>query len=908
MEDDLPSQLRRQISLATGEKESSKIELEGLKRTVDSHLLRLSSSLNAHDVSLDRLSVLIQAFDSDLRGRLDTGDASALRDGLPSEGTYEVLRQSLANAQRRSQELNGDMLRVADANEELMSTLKTLKGTNKRLVEEVQKQTEELSNLTQSRLLDMENLSRLEEAFRHEKVMWQQEAKRCIEDEQQQCEDEFNRMRDSHQAQLDECWRQAKMVAQKAGTLRMKQSELRTQVQGFAQTVGAQLKAAERDLQAKITAQAKEMHGEQTKLRDAEHNLQVRFRAERDVSERKTEAWRARHKALASELDELVGKRDRDVSELQAKTEAIQAKRDAEVAAHEADRSRLHEQVESNVKEVALFEAMMQTAKRKVLQLESRMAQAEGERDRLQYTADMLRQQIRESDEALSEAVRSNEALREQMEVQRLDAHNANERDLKLCREMFERRHDLLWQEHRNEQSDHVKRIRAAEEAIGLKAGDLQATKESLAQKTRQRDALQRDLLVWKSQHELGLKLKTEVDRDLSQFRHECLQGELQKLEENHDELGTRKADLELRRAHLVEEVQQVQQKVKARELADSEQTRVLAEQQREATVDMQRLKMQQSQLETALAASKAEAATTTQQMSERRDTLEQELTKLTADHEAEKRDFERKMLTEKSNTDSVRESIEKLRAEHHSSYRAAFEGPVQQISALEGAITDIQRSSDAELNNLRSKADKQRMRVDELETELARQQGKLEQTEHEVQEMTTRVNHSKSNQRSTRESLERDRNLKHEELQQIQRSIAKKSDELKSLTRAGEDARKRLLRDVEEAKAAKSRQLAESEQRLHGLRSSDYALALEDNRDGGYPAGVSSGPGPSRERFDNLFRDTEQLRRSMGESRPGVSMGQLTDIGGQVQRSLASMEDRAAHLRQDASRNLYGR
>jgi len=417
----LAAQLRRQIAQATSEKESAKIELEALKRTVDSHLLRLNGVLNAGDVSYDRLSGAIQAFDSDLRGRLD-GDATALleRPGN-SEGTYEVLRHSLNDAQRRCQVLNGDMLRVADANEELMSTLKTLKGTNKRLVEEVQKQTEELSNLTQQRLLDTENLARLEEAFKQEQALWQQEAARCIEDEQARCNQEFTKMRDQLTSQLDECWHQAKTIAGKASQVRTQQAQLKAEVQGFSGTVTMNLKKLERELLDRISSTSRRLQNEQSKLRDVEHNLQVKLRAEKEVRENETEAWRARHKTLASELEDLIARRDREVSDLQVKIEATNSTREAEAAAFRKDRAAMHDKTEVLVKDVALLEAMMQTARRKSLQLEAHLAQAEGERDRLQATAETLRQQIRESDEALGEAVRSNEALREQMEVQRLE-------------------------------------------------------------------------------------------------------------------------------------------------------------------------------------------------------------------------------------------------------------------------------------------------------------------------------------------------------------------------------------------------------------------------------------------------------------------------------------------------------
>jgi chromosome segregation ATPase len=895
VEEDLAAQLRRQIAQATSEKESAKIELEALKRTIDSHLLRLNGVLNAGDVSYDRLSGTIQAFDSDLRGRLD-GDATALleRPGN-SEGTYEVLRHSLNDAQRRCQVLNGDMLRVADANEELMSTLKTLKGTNKRLVEEVQKQTEELSNLTQQRLLDTENLARLEEAFKQEQALWQQEAARCIEDEQARCNQDFTKMRDQLTSQLDECWHQAKTIAGKASQVRTQQVQLKAEVQGFSGTVTMNLKKLERELLERISSTSRRLQNEQSKLRDVEHNLQVKLRAEKEVRENETEAWRARHKTLASELEDLIARRDREVSDLQVKIEGTNSTREAEAAAFRKDRAAMHDKTEVLVKDVALLEAMMQTARRKSLQLEAHLAQAEGERDRLQATAETLRHQIRESDEALGEAVRSNEALREQMEVQRLESQNASERDLKTCREMFEKRLEVTAHGYAAEQQDLAKRIKMYEESLGLKAGELQAVRESLAEKTRQRDALQRDVQMWKAQHELAAKMKADVDRDFSQFRQDSLGGELRRLQEQHDELTTKKAELEMHRNAVIEEAQDVQQAVKAREVANAERAKAIADQEMSTSAEIQRTKSSLLEAERSLASAKAEAAAVAQQMNERRDSLEQDLARLIADQEVDKREFERKIQAERQNCDGLRESFEKLRNEHSSSYKAAFEGPVQQISALEGAISEIQRSSDAELSGFRQKSEKLRVRVEELEGELARVQAKLASTEQEVQEGTSRVNVAKSNHRAAKEALEREKALKSEEAQQVQRSIVQKTEQLKASTRQSEDQRRRMLRDIEESKQAKSRQLADADSRLQALRT-EYSMAIEDKEH--TPPTVTLNV---RDRIDGLARENEDLRRYVGQHKHAAS--HIQDVGSQMQRTLSSMEGRAAELRRELRR-----
>jgi len=592
---------------------------------------------------------------------------------------------------------------------------------------------------------------------------------------------------------------------------------------------------------------------------------------------------------LAGELDDLIARRDREVSDLQARVESVGAAREAEAASASSERAALHERLEQLVKDGALLEATMQTARRKALQLESHLAQAEGERDRLQATADSLRQQIRESDEALGEAVRSNEALREQMELQRLDAQSASERDLKLCREMFERRAEVQAQSHMQAQADVARQIRALEEGLGQKAGELQAAREALAERTRARDALQRDVLMWKAQHELAAKMRTDVERELAQFRQDCLRGELHSRQEQRDEAAAKLSELEARRTALIEEARELERSTRAKEVADTEQARALAEQRREVTAELQKTKAGLAEAEGGLATARAEAAAMTQQMSERRDSLQQELARLTAEAEAEKHELERKIQSERLSCENLRESFEKLRDEHRTSYRAAFEGPEQQISALEGSISEMQRSAESELAGLRQRSEKLRVRIEELESELARSQAKLAQTEQELQDASAYVKLSKSNHRAAREALERELSTKSEELQQVQRSIAQKSDQLRSMTRAGEDSRRRMLRDIEEAKSAKAKQLAETDLRIKALRA-EHVAALEDaNRSRNSAASGGAG-------VDSLLRENEQLRSYVGDQR--VATSHLQEVGDQMQRALASMEDRAADLR----------
>merc|ERR1719316_972062 len=70
--------------------------------------------------------------------------------------------------------------------------------------------------------------------------------------------------------------------------------QLQAEVQGFSGTVTMNLKKLERELLERISSTSRRLQNEQSKLRDVEHNLQVKLRAEKEVRENETEAWRGR--------------------------------------------------------------------------------------------------------------------------------------------------------------------------------------------------------------------------------------------------------------------------------------------------------------------------------------------------------------------------------------------------------------------------------------------------------------------------------------------------------------------------------------------------------------------------------------------------------------------------------------
>lgn len=858
--DDLLGQLRKQIAMQTSEKEATKVEMETLKRMVESNVLRLNGLLTSGEPPRDRLRSAVLSFDADLRGRLDT-DASDLREGVPSEGTYEVLRTSLSDSQRRCQILNGDMLRVADANDELMSTLRALKTTNKRLVEEVQKQTEELSLLTSQRLLQQENISRLDDAFRHEQQLWQQAAQRCVDEETQKKDEEFRAMEGKFKTQLHHHWREAKGLLTVAATHKQMQSQLRGEVVNCASVTQMQYKKFERELQDQVTTKSKHYGAEKSKLKDKEHNLTVKLNAEREVREHEVDTWRSRYTVLCAEKDDLGARYEREISQMQAKLSTLQATHDVELDTGRKDRAHLQEQLSGLSKDVALFEAMTQTARTRGLSLEAAVAQKEGERARLTDTSDSLVQQIRESDEALGEAVRSNEALREQMEVQRLDSHAANERDLKLCRDMYEKRLEVAGQNYSVEMSELHQRIHQLEESLGLTAGDIQVTRDQLSETTKDRDQLQREHSNWKSQHELAESLRSEVDKEFNKFRQDSAGTEMRRLQEIHDESSSKKAHLDAQKTMLENDLNEAKRHAKSRDQQNQERLASLTDFQGESAEDLRKTRTSLAEAERSVASAKADSSLKAQQLSEKRSHLDQELSRIHAELEAESKDLIRRHQAEKLNAAGLRDSFEKLKEDSETSHRLAVDRPQQQIKVIENGIGDVKSRSETELTSMRSKAERTQLKIQELEVELSKAQAKLGQMEQEIKETTNGLELTKRANSSARDALEREKEVKSEELRNANQRVQQKSDQIKSATRAGEEVRKRMIREIEVAKSDISKTVSTTELKTQALKS-EFTAALEEKERLQQTADKSI-----REKVEGMSRENEHLRQLVAQT-----------------------------------------
>ncbi|CAE8654329.1 unnamed protein product, partial [Polarella glacialis] len=156
------------LAEVAAERDATRLALHRFCRLVDIHLHRLrpysavafGSTKDRSSGGVQRVRQLLQAFEEEAREAATTVVAGSLGSAATGKG-HQVLRQSLTETQRRCDSLNSDMVHQASTHEELVEALGVVKDANKRLLEQLRFQTDEIAQLTEQRVCDEERLDHL---------------------------------------------------------------------------------------------------------------------------------------------------------------------------------------------------------------------------------------------------------------------------------------------------------------------------------------------------------------------------------------------------------------------------------------------------------------------------------------------------------------------------------------------------------------------------------------------------------------------------------------------------------------------------------------------------------------------------------------------------------------------------
>merc|ERR550514_213092 len=206
-------------------------------------------------------------------------------DAVGGSRTYEVLRRSLDDSQRRCAMLNDDMMKVAETNDELMGTMNAVKLANRRLVEQIQKQTVEIDNLTQARVLDEETVENLRLRHQHDQELWKQDAARQMETVRRASNEAYEKMRTRMTAKVH-CIRsglmeQRTVLGKHMENCKLLRGEFKSKL--LDQWVGEQMRRVQREVNGRIEGVLRSVSEEAVSSDDRVHQLGVKLEAERDT-------------------------------------------------------------------------------------------------------------------------------------------------------------------------------------------------------------------------------------------------------------------------------------------------------------------------------------------------------------------------------------------------------------------------------------------------------------------------------------------------------------------------------------------------------------------------------------------------------------------------------------------------
>ncbi|CAD7923835.1 unnamed protein product [Amoebophrya sp. A120] len=898
--------MHQRISQESSEKESYKMDAAQLRRIVELHMRQLSSLMHGNWSSdtFDRLKNSVKTFDQEIKGRcaLSEAELRQIKSASSSSGdphrdaqqrSYEVLRTSLVETQKRCQSYNENMLRVAHANDELAQTLNTVKNTNKRLVDQLQYQQEEVSQLVSQRILDEEKLEYMKNQFDKEQEGWRQEIGTKLDDLSKLQEEKFDHMKTQLTDQLSYCVNRLKQHAADAGTLRTVQGEIKEDMRNMADHVGQDLRKAMRVFSDQLHNLATKRTEEVTRLNDMVHKVGIELQAKKELREKDGEHWSAKYNSLVKEKDDLVKKMDEDMLRVQYEIQELDKQRAVNREDFEEQRRILHGECEELERKKASLTGMIETARRHCVQLDAANARLEEDRQTLFESEKQHRNDIRESDQALSDAVAGNERLREQMEEARVSAQQQNERDQQVLKDTFETKIRDLKQSHEQNVAYMEQQVRNLESSVATRYGDVDEARHACDKLQVESTNMQRDVAYWQSQHELA-------STDLKALENEC--------KEAKSTWEKEKLAAEEHMNDLIQKRQSLEQSMKHQQEAYDEFLTVSKENLREKKFYMDQLGSKTRDAETDLLKTKEDLKTGTNDLARiKREEANLIARQLEAQHELEKAyqntvrlaederaSYENTLLQERRDAQQLYENFQRVREEQALTFQKWAEAPNQKISSLERELLELQDRAKMEISTLQASVKSSAKQLESMETEVARLHELQDESGAACEKERGMLKDRKEAHLDARQRFEDDRKAAkaviteaesqyQHAMKQLQDNNRKSDSEKKKLQMEMEDARTGLARRLGETERVTNRLMTEYESHLSAL---DVKFKCEAER--------------SKQRLDSMVRENEHLRHVVGEQRYPIVAD--SDMAAHLNRMQSRANDLRSELRRYAS------
>eukprot|EP00747_Dinoflagellata_sp_TGD_P123942 gnl/TRDRNA2_/TRDRNA2_173910_c1_seq1.p1 gnl/TRDRNA2_/TRDRNA2_173910_c1~~gnl/TRDRNA2_/TRDRNA2_173910_c1_seq1.p1 ORF type:complete len:887 (-),score=249.06 gnl/TRDRNA2_/TRDRNA2_173910_c1_seq1:76-2736(-) len=804
-----------------------------LARAVEVHMRQVSASATAAEdagatmtqVANERVLRAVSALCDDMKERLRSlpedpvSDTAAAGDPSASGRSYSVLRESLVTSQRRCATLNEDMLRLASKNEELVSTMQSVKATNRRLVDQIQSQSDEIAKLTQLRLADEENLEQVMQKNQVEVEEWHREVQQRLDEEETQADTKFQEKKQQLMAKLSKV--QDGLQSLSAAT---------SEIQNARSRIGAEIKTGFADWRTDVLdkllwrfseSAARQRRAEEvaiTQLEDDAHDLATKLAVEREARERETATWERRERELIDEEKSLAETFAADLAQLQVEIAATKAARESETSALDQDRNGSTERLRDLAVHVASLDAMVRTAQGSKTALEAQCMRSNAEYMRLDGELQSANHKIRETDECLHRAVASNESLKRQMTEQSLEAQTLCDKVIAECNEAFEAKIEKLVAEQQDEMLSLNRKVTDLERATAQKATEVARVHLDTEKASEERSRLQRDATHWRAQEELATKLQAEVEHQLAEART-AWGKQLQVLREQQEATIARQLQLEGEIQTAQETIAEVRHGAEIRLSQAQAYTKSLDAQIREAGEELRDVKRVLSEKVAALTAARSDISARHAASLEARHELERSL-QTVMQEKAEKRDqLIMEAAAERQRRQKAQLECDHMRQQNDAAILEAQSGSMAQLMTLDQQIAELQDRHRSDMHHANLKLEANRKQIELLETEINRVQDGLNEAERRLQADTAIMRTTRTESTSTIMRLEAERTSAQEKLAHMKEQERKLATEVDEKQRTTNSERSRLTRELTDLMKNHDQQVRDAAARLDTLR-----------------------------------------------------------------------------------------
>jgi len=536
--------LQKRLLDEANELDATKSALYRFTKTVSFYKQQLSalvtSSSTTPQAKTLQIKELLQTFESEVRGGDEVGRSMRYRgDGINAvRESNQVLKQSLEETHRRCESLNADMMHQTDANEELVDNLGKVKDANKRLLEQIRGQTEQITHLTSQRITDEEKMDYLTRTHQHDRDVFRQEAQRQIVMLRETAKEQYSNERAQLADKLHYIKTKTQHVQHGSATFTEEQKRLRKDVDSMAELVKTLLRRVESEAAGKCTAQIDAHKAKCATSQDAIADLEEQHRVESEVRQSEALSWGHRHGSHAADKEDVQARMVRDICQLSAQLQAMERTQEIERSSWNEESERLTKRTDDTATQKLARQEQCDQLKRRSDELESMIKSSEFDLATQQQVVFELRRAVCESDDALAAAVSGNEHLRAQMEEQRKYFQEQNESDLGDCRSVCEQKMHSMQLLNDVEKNANMKQSQLMEEHATKVEDCAQGESTKLETVAAESELLQRNVCNWRGQHDDLTTARGNLEKDFSERQIQFVEDRLQ-LQHDNEQLAT---------------------------------------------------------------------------------------------------------------------------------------------------------------------------------------------------------------------------------------------------------------------------------------------------------------------------------------------------------------------------------